>query len=97
MDTLKERAERESAQRKAEGRDHDDEGPGDPPRELPDVPRAGDTINLTDPDARLLPTKKGGYHPGYNTQLAVQADSGMPLILATTVCGDSNDRRQLAP
>lgn len=33
-----------------------------------------DRINLTDSDAKLLPGKKGGYHPAYNTQIAVLAD-----------------------
>lgn len=97
MISLEEKTRRESEKREAERRDHDDDGPGSPPRALPPEPRPQDTTNLTDPDAKLLPGKKGGYHPGYNAQLAVQADSRMPLILATAVCDHTNDRRQLAP
>jgi hypothetical protein len=97
MISLEEKTRRESETRESERRDHDDDDPGSPPRALPPEPRAQDTTNLTDPDAKLLPGKKGGYAPGYNAQLAVQADSRMPLILATAVCDHTNDRRQLAP
>ena len=94
---LGEKSRVESAKRDSERSAHDDEGPGEPPRRLPAEPQAEDTINLTDPDAKLLPGKKGGCHPGYNAQLAVQADSALPLILAGAVCASPSDRRQLAP
>lgn len=97
METLKEKTRLAAAQREQERRDHDPGGPGEPPRALPAEPADGDAINLTDPDARMLPQKKGGYAPSYNVQLAVQADSAVPLILAAGVCDHANDRRQLAP
>lgn len=75
--------------------DHD--GPGDPPRAIQAASGPDDRINLTDPDAKLLPGKKGGYLPAYNTQIAVQADSAAPLILAVSVSDESCDRRLLAP
>lgn len=77
------------------GFDHD--GPGDPPRVIKAASGPDDRINLTDPDAKLLPGKKGGYLPAYNTQIAVQADSAAPLVLADDVSDESSDRRQLAP
>lgn len=77
------------------GFDHD--GPGDPPRVIEPASGPDDRINLTDPDAKLLPGKKGGYHPAYNTQIAVQADPAAPLILAGDVSDENSDRRQLAP
>ena len=50
--------------------------------------------NLTDPDARFLPTRGGGFILGYNAQLAVSADH---LILAYDVVQDPNDINQLIP
>ena len=88
---------RDSRKRAKERGEFDPEGPGEPPREIPAASEPQDRINLTDPDAKLLPGKKGGYHPAYNTQLAVQADTAAPLILAEDVSDESSDRRQLAP
>lgn len=84
-------------QRRRERDDHDDEGPGAAPRVPGPEPRNEDTVNLTDPDARLMPCKQGGWMAGYNGQIAVRADPGLPLIVATRVCDESNDRRQLLP
>jgi transposase len=88
---------RDSQKRDKERADFDRDGPGEPPREIQAESGPEDRVNLTDPDARLLPGKKGGYQPAYNTQLAVQADSAAPLILAEDVSDESSDRRQLAP
>ena len=41
--------------------------------------------------------KKGGHAPGYNVQIAVQADSKVPFILASDVVDETSDRRQLQP
>lgn len=97
METLKQRTLRDATQREQERNDFDSNGPGEPPRKRSNEPAEADNTNLTDPDARLLPGKKGGYQPAYNVQLSVQADCTAPLILATTVCDQSSDRRQLEP
>lgn len=75
----------------------DKESPGEPPREMAPESKAEASMNLTDPQAQLLPQKQGGYLPSYNTQIAVRADSQCPLILAARVCDQSNDRQQLEP
>lgn len=94
---LEARALRIHEERKRERDDHDDEGPGEPPKLPPAGAAAKDPVNLTDPDARLMPCKQGGFAPGYNAQIAVQADPAAPLILAASVCDETNDRRQLLP
>jgi len=49
--------------------------------------------NLTDPDSRILPTRKG-WVQGYNAQLAVSADW---LILALTLTNSPADTGELRP
>lgn len=97
METLKEQKSERAAKRERERAEFDQSGPGEPPKALEAQVAETDTINLTDPQARLLPQKKGGYAPGYNVQIAVQADTRAPLILAACVCDESNDRRQVEP
>jgi transposase len=50
--------------------------------------------NLTDPDARFMPVRGGGFQLGYNAQLAVSADH---LILAYDLVQDPGDQHQLQP
>jgi len=50
--------------------------------------------NLTDPDARFMPVRGGGFVLGYNAQLAVSADH---LILAYDLVQDPGDVNQLVP
>ncbi len=50
--------------------------------------------NLTDPDARFMPVRGGGFLLGYNAQLAVSADH---LILAYNLVQDPGDQQQLKP
>jgi len=50
--------------------------------------------NLTDPDARFMPVRGGGFLLGYNAQLAVSADH---LILACDLVQDPGDQHQLQP
>jgi hypothetical protein len=50
--------------------------------------------NLTDPDARFMPTQRDKFILGYNTQLAVSADH---LIVAYDVVQDPGDSHQLVP
>jgi transposase len=97
MKQLEEKTSARSAQRAAEREAFDRDGPGEPPRALPDKPSPTDTIHPVDPDARLMPMKKGGHAPGYNVQIAVQADTSVPLILASDVVDETSDRRQLQP
>jgi len=97
METLKEQKRQRARQRVQDRKEFDDRGPGSAPRLLPAEPGLEDQVNLTDPQAQLLPAKPGGYGAGYNAQLAVQAQTQAPLILAAAVCDQSNDRRQLAP
>jgi transposase len=49
--------------------------------------------NLTDPDSRLLKTRRG-WIQGYNAQIAATADQ---LIVALDAVQDTNDQRQLIP
>ena len=97
MKRLEQKTSARSSRRSEERDKFDREGPGEPPRALCEKPRPTDTVHPCDPDARLMPMKKGGHAPGYNVQLAVQADPKAPLILATGVCEDTSDRRQLQP
>jgi hypothetical protein len=97
MKQLEEKTTSRSARRAAEREAFDRGGPGEPPRALPDKPNPTDTIHPVDPDARLMPMKKGGHAPGYNVQIAVQADTKAPLILASDVVDETSDRRQLQP
>lgn len=94
---LEERTRRRAAQREAERAAFDHQGPGKPANARQSQARPEDTLNLTDPDARLLAQKKGGYAPSYNVQVAVQAEHGAALIVAAAVSDQSNDRRQLEP
>jgi transposase len=94
---LKQQHQTKVAERQKQRETFDSKGPGEPPRKLSPEPKPEASMNLTDPDARLLPQKRGGYAPSYNTQIAVAADSQCPLILATGVCDQSNDRQQLEP
>lgn len=50
--------------------------------------------NLTDPDARFMPVRGGGFVLGYNAQLAVSADH---LILDYDLVQDTGDAKQLIP
>jgi len=50
--------------------------------------------NLTDPDARFMPTQQDKFVLGYNAQLAVTADH---LILAYDLVQDTGDVHQLIP
>jgi len=50
-------------------------------------------VNLTDPDSRVMPTRRG-WIQGYNAQIAATADQ---LIVALGLVQDTNDQRQLTP
>ena len=60
-------------------------------RGTPYVPQ----INVTDPDARKMLFREGGYKEGYNCQIAVDDELG--IIVAAAVTQEENDLRQLEP
>ena len=55
---------------------------------------AGRTVNITDPDSRLMTTANGGSIQGYNAQLGVSDDH---LILGIHLSQDANDTHCFAP
>jgi len=97
MKQLDARTSNDAEQREQERERFDKSGPGEPPRRLRSMPAPTDSLTLSEPEARMLPLKGGGYAPAYNVQLAVEAQSATPLILACDVCDQCNDRRQLEP
>jgi transposase len=60
-------------------------------RGTPYVPK----VNVTDPDARTMLCRDGGYQEAYNCQIAVDDEAG--IIVAAVVTQDANDLRQLEP
>lgn len=57
-------------------------------------PKAGDQINLTDEESRILPSHDG-FLQGYNSQAAVDGET--MLIVAATVSQQTNDKQQVEP
>ncbi len=55
----------------------------------------GPAIPTTDPDARVLPTKQGGYAPGYTAVLAT--DSAHGLIVDTQVITGNDETSTVLP
>lgn len=55
---------------------------------------AGRTVNVSDPDSRLMTTANGGSVQGYNAQVAVTDDH---LILGVHLSQDANDTGCFAP
>ena len=53
-----------------------------------DKNRAAPVRNITDPDARLMPVRGGGFIQGYNTQNVTSEDE---LIIATELTCDTSD------
>jgi len=66
---------------------------GDPPDRLSPEPQPNDEINLTDPHCAIT-LGSTGFIAGYNAQAAITGQN-RGLIVATHVCHDVNDRRQL--
>ena len=54
----------------------------------------GPVRNITDPDARLMPVRGGGFIEGYNTQNVTSQDG---LIIATGLTQDTTDTEWLEP
>ena len=66
---------------------------GRKPKEVPATPKEEARANPTDPDSRIMKTRKG-YVQGYNAQLAVTEDQ---IILAVCVTNEANDQAQCLP
>jgi len=60
-----------------------------------DASPKGPAVPLTDPDARVLPGKAGGFAPGYTSVLAVDSDSG--IILDTQVLAGNDEASAVLP
>ncbi len=59
-----------------------------------DKDRAGPVRNITDPDARLMPVRGGGFIEGYNTQNVTSQDE---LIIATELTCDTTGTAWFQP
>jgi transposase len=82
---LEERAAREAETgRKLRGRK---------PKPVPDSPQPEAKANVTDPDSRIMKTRRG-YMQGYNAQAVATADQ---IIVAADVTAEENDVAQLHP
>jgi transposase len=79
-----------------ERRDNDDPPQnGNPRSPSKPEPRPEESINLTDPDSRLMrKTRNSAYSQSYNAQAVVDAEGSM-LILAAAVTQNANDSTQL--
>lgn len=68
---------------------------GRPPEPPAEGPAAGDQVNLTDEESRIMPVPGGGFEQCYNAQAAVAA--GCLLVVATDVVQATNDKQQVEP
>jgi transposase len=66
---------------------------GRKPRPVPETPEPEAKANVTDPDSRILKTRRG-YVQGYNAQAVATEDQ---IIVAAEVTADENDVGQLHP
>jgi hypothetical protein len=97
LEGLKKASQERAEAREMERKNFNADGPGEAPKALASKPGEKDTVTVGEPEAPLMPGKKGGYHPMYNAQAAVQALSVAPLILAESVTRSASDRRELVP
>ena len=68
---------------------------GRKPTEPTAEPKAGDQVNLTDAESRIMPTSGGGFVQAYNAQAAVDMDSR--IIVENHVTQNTNDKKELSP
>jgi transposase len=66
---------------------------GRKPKPVSEAPEAEAKANVTDPDSRIMKTRRG-YVQGYNAQAVATADQ---IIVAAEVTADDNDVDQLHP
>ena len=67
--------------------------PAPPPPAEPATPTPKAQTNFTDPDSRIMRNSEKAFIPGYNAQVAVDADS--PIIQAATVTNQAADSPHL--
>jgi transposase len=94
-----ERAAKEEQERKIETREKEEEKSGEKKRgRKPKSPEEAVNneakANITDPDSRIMKTRKG-WVQGYNGQ--AMADCGSQVIVAQDLTQEENDRKQLKP
>lgn len=58
-------------------------------------PKAGDQVNLTDEQSRIMPVAGGGFEQAYNAQAS--ADVKTMLVVAARVTQAPNDKEQVVP
>jgi transposase len=75
------------------GQDSNDSDGGAPPPEPPKLTGNKAKANITDPDSRIVKTRKG-FIQGYNAQIVVTEEQ---FIVAADVVQDGNDVNQLEP
>ena len=68
---------------------------GPDPQPPSSEPKAGDQINLTDEESRIMPSSGGGFGQSYNAQAAVDTETMMVVI--ANVSQAANDKREMAP
>jgi len=68
---------------------------GKPPAPPSAAPGAGDQVNLTDGDSRIMPVAGGGFEQAFNAQAMVA--TGSLLVVATDVVQAANDKQQIVP
>ena len=97
-----ERFAREQAdyQAKLTAREEKIQRTGKPPRGKPPAPpsrepKAGDQINLTDEDSRIMKVAGGGFEQCYNAQALVA--TGSLLVVGRYVTQAANDKEQVEP
>jgi len=56
-------------------------------------PKAGDQVNLTDEESRIMPTSRGGFEQSYNAQAAV--DTQTMLVVISNVSQATDDKREI--
>ncbi len=67
---------------------------GRKPKEVPEEPEKDAKANTTDPNSRMMKTRKG-FVQGYNGQIMVDCDS--QVIIAEDIVQDHNDKQQQYP
>ncbi|MGM0510196.1 MAG: IS1182 family transposase [Thermoplasmatota archaeon] len=67
---------------------------GRKPKEVPEEPEKDAKANTTDPNSRMMKTRKG-FVQGYNGQIMVDCDS--QVIIAEDIVQDHNDKHQQYP
>ena len=89
----KEDAEKLEAEKKRKASGKPRRGPK--PKHPPGKPKPSDQENFTDPDSRIMNTKKDGFQQCYNAQIAVDAKE--QIIVAAQVGQSAADNRSLLP